>query len=470
MPLSRRYFVRTTAAAVAGASLVNPTSLFAATTPFVRRNIGNIDASNPIVVSYKAAVAAMQALPHTDPTSWAYQAAIHGTTLTDNLPAWNTCTHGNYFFLSWHRMYLWFFERIVRAKSGDPNWALPYWDWENAAQRHLPPMFRTGGGVLTIPNRGAGWNAGTSFLGAGSVNTSFAMAEVPFNSFSSSLESPHGSIHVSIGGWMSSVARAAQDPIFWLHHCNIDRYWNLWLAQGGGRTMPLGTSASDLAWKNTKFTFFDENGKQVDLTGCDILRAQDQLNYIYECEPVQVEKFCRLIWFPPEWIREVIIKFPFERHILPPRPDPPPFDIDIKNLRTRLRTIADDPATDLTLELTDVVADRQPDVFWEVYVGLPADAKPVATSPHFVGTLALFGHGITDDRHVHGEFKPAEFSYKIDRAIVAALRRNPELARLRVMLVPRSAEGTAFKSEANATLTIGAAALGVRRLRQGREG
>ena len=94
----------------------------------------------------------------------------------------------------------------------------------------------------------------------------------------------------------------------------------------------------------------------------------------------------------------------------------------------------------------------------------------MATSPHFVGTLALFGHGITDDRHVHGEFTPAQFSYKIDRAVVAALRRNPELAQLRVMLVPRSAEGAAFKSEANATLTIGAAALAVRRLQQGREG
>ncbi|MEO6332359.1 MAG: tyrosinase family protein [Gemmatimonadaceae bacterium] len=474
MPLSRRNFVRTTAA-LAGASLLDSTSLLAAPTPFVRRNIGNIDASNPIIDSYKTAVAAMQTLPHTDPTSWVYQAAIHGTTLTDNLPAWRTCTHGNYFFLSWHRMYLWFFERIVRAKSGDPNWALPYWDWENLSQRHLPPMFRTGGGVLTIANRGAGWNDGTSFLGAGSVNTSFAMAETPFNSFSSSLESPHGAIHGSIGGWMGSVARAAQDPIFWLHHCNIDRYWNLWLAQGGGRTMPLGSSASDLAWKNTQFTFFDENGQQVQLTGCDILRAQDQLNYVYECEPVQVEKFCRFIFVPPEWVRDVLIRFPFDRRVVlpprpprPPLPDPLPIDIDIRGLRTQLRGIAADPATDLTLELTDVSADRQPDVFWEVYVGLPAGVQPVATSPHFVGTLALFGHGITGDRHVHGEFKPAQFSYKIDRAVMAALRRNPELGRLRVILVPRSAEGTAFTSEANATLTIGGAALSVRRLRQGR--
>ncbi|MGH7262080.1 MAG: tyrosinase family protein [Nitrospiraceae bacterium] len=40
--------------------------------------------------------------------------------------AWNTCQHGSYFFLSWHRMYLYYFERILREASRDPNFALPY--------------------------------------------------------------------------------------------------------------------------------------------------------------------------------------------------------------------------------------------------------------------------------------------------------------------------------------------------------
>jgi len=140
--VSRRKFVRTTAtAAIVGASLVVPRSLFGAT-PFVRRNIGNLDTSNPILASYRAAITAMQALPSTNPLSWAYQAAIHGTTLPGSFPAWNTCAHGTYYFLSWHRMYLWYFERIIRKISADPNWALPYWDWENASQRNLPAVFK----------------------------------------------------------------------------------------------------------------------------------------------------------------------------------------------------------------------------------------------------------------------------------------------------------------------------------------
>jgi tyrosinase len=29
-------------------------------------------------------------------------------------------------------------------------------------------------------------------------------------------------------GWMSDPDKAALDPIFWLHHANIDRLWAAW--------------------------------------------------------------------------------------------------------------------------------------------------------------------------------------------------------------------------------------------------
>jgi hypothetical protein len=35
---------------------------------------------------------------------------------------------------------------------------------------------------------------------------------------------------------------AAQDPIFWLHHANIDRLWERWLQLGGGRANPVNFS------------------------------------------------------------------------------------------------------------------------------------------------------------------------------------------------------------------------------------
>ena len=41
---------------------------------------------------------------------------------------------------------------------------------------------------------------------------------------------------------MGDPLTAAQDPIFWLHHANIDRLWNHWLQQGGGRADPTDSA------------------------------------------------------------------------------------------------------------------------------------------------------------------------------------------------------------------------------------
>ena len=76
---------------------------------------------------------------------------------------------------------------------------------------------------------------------------------------------------------MCDPPTAANDPIFYLHHANIDRLWKRWLDQGGGRQNPL----NDTTWMNTAFGFFDEKGLQVQLSGKDILDTVGQLNYCY---------------------------------------------------------------------------------------------------------------------------------------------------------------------------------------------
>jgi len=44
---------------------------------------------------------------------------MHGTDATPAKTLWNSCQHGSYYFLSWHRMYLYYFERIL-AKIARP--------------------------------------------------------------------------------------------------------------------------------------------------------------------------------------------------------------------------------------------------------------------------------------------------------------------------------------------------------------
>ncbi len=50
------------------------------------------------------------------------------------------------------------------------------------------------------------------------------------------VEVPHDLVHTAVGGWMGETLLAAYDPIFWFHHCNIDRLLQAWLDTYNVRT------------------------------------------------------------------------------------------------------------------------------------------------------------------------------------------------------------------------------------------
>jgi tyrosinase len=457
---TRRRFLKAAGAAASvaaiGGSALDIVTPVNARATFLRRDVGGLAASDPVLVSYRKAIKAMQALPSSNPLSWAYQAAIHGTTLSPAQTAWNTCEHGSYFFWSWHRMYLYWFERIIRKMSGDYGWALPYWNWSSPTERQLPAPFRDTATLLYTSHRNASMNSGAGSLPSFDVDYSSAFSLANFTSASGSLEgTPHGAIHVDVGGWMGSVPTAGQDPIFYLHHCNIDRLWNLWLAQGGGRVDPLG----DATWKNTQFTFFNENGAQVKMTGCEVLRCAQQLNYTYEGEPPEVTPIClRIIKLPP-FERVVLIKLPIPEFVL--GDDPITVEFDVKELRQRLAAVAQSREQTLFLELDGVVADRQPGVVWEVYVGASKDKLDRdEKNPAFVGNVALFGSGIREEAH-HGGFKPAHFAFPINRAVQAALRTNAE--RVPITFAPHGVlvDGRLSRPKAESPVRVGSLTLSV---------
>jgi tyrosinase len=61
------------------------------------------------------------------------------------------------------------------------------------------------------------------------------------NSFEERFETrPHNPVHNLIGGSMATM-QSPLDPIFFLHHCNVDRLWHAW-ALPDGRTMPVSSS------------------------------------------------------------------------------------------------------------------------------------------------------------------------------------------------------------------------------------
>jgi hypothetical protein len=388
---------------------------------WTRPNAGKLDPNGPEFAALRKGVQTMQSRPATDPTSWLYQANMHGTYDTPALQAWNSCQHGTYFFLSWHRMYLYYFERILRAASGDPKLALPFWDYTDPAQRAIPEPFRTPAGAensLFVAERADGINDGaelpesattfdqamqfTNFISPTGSPLSFGgqlvSAPVHFGGIFGQLESqPHNVIHVLVGGddgWMSDPNLAARDPIFWFHHANIDRLWSHWIALGEGRADP-----SDTGWQTQTFTFFDENGQAVQMTGQQVVDTAKQLHYRYA--PGTGDQPTT------EAIKESFPAKAFQN----PKPQvvvDKPVTARLRGARTQValaiptvepEAVGGEPGR-LALVIDGIKYGR-PGVFYEVYANLPAGTEPKPKDPHYVGNLAVFGQ-LADGQPAHG--------------------------------------------------------------------
>lgn len=87
-----------------------------------RKNVAHL--SDDELRRLRAAIAQMKSLDAfpQDERSFAFWARIHA----------NQCQHGWEQFLTWHRAYLYFFEK--RLQDIDPTVTLPYWDWASDAE------------------------------------------------------------------------------------------------------------------------------------------------------------------------------------------------------------------------------------------------------------------------------------------------------------------------------------------------
>jgi len=244
---------------------------------------------------------------------------------------------------------------------------------------------------------------------------------------------------------MGDPRTAAQDPIFWLHHANIDRYWNVWLKQGGGRANPV----SNTTWRDRTFTFFRGDGSPVQMTACDILNASAQLSYTYQDEVLpQVVSHCRFIHFPP-------IPVPLLRRPIPvPIPEPEMIISDAAPVtRTmemkaipasavkQVRTAISAPEKKIILTFGTVEADVPPGVIFEVWVGMEGTPDEKTPKVHHIGDIALFAQGVHSTVHNDEESHKASFSFILDRAIGPALARNAD--RIRITVIPRDPVETA---------------------------
>ncbi|SFW76397.1 tyrosinase family protein [Chitinophaga sancti] len=226
-------------------------------------------------------------LPDYTYLNWVNISYISPTAQLNTLPSqnlitlfWNQCQHGTWYFLPWHRGYLVAIENILRdiivnQLNGPADWALPYWNYLNKSENKIPPAFTAQflpdntPNPLLVPQRyGLRVDVGnreneandecqwdTIFSedstpaqpGPGDIyGYYYGGGETEFSHDPNSPETgdleqnPHNFVHGMVGGQnnkkmlglMGVPDTAALDPVFYLHHANIDRMWTAWNVTG----------------------------------------------------------------------------------------------------------------------------------------------------------------------------------------------------------------------------------------------
>jgi len=466
---------------------------------------------------YAKAVAAMRQRPATDPTSWNYQAAMHGFNAQlaawqgigplppagDRAEYWNQCQHGSWYFLPWHRMYLAYFEQIVATAiadlGGPADWALPFWNYSDTSHpdaRALPAAFAATGtpfspnsnplhmpgrvlgspGHATMPARdvGLGALAQASYVadvhggspGFGGPRTAFSHAGGQHGALE---HQPHDLVHVDVAGVMADPRTAALDPIFWLHHANIDRLWEVWL-----RATPSHTNPTDTPWLNLTFQFHAKGGVPAALKASQVLDTTKVLSgYTYEglpsvaahapapVSPALAAAASAPVPMTPSTPPELLAATS-QPQVLGSTSHTVQLAIEAARgpLSARLRGVealaaasAGPPPADAFLNFENITGTGVPPVF-DVYLNLPPGADPAAHEELYAGPLPLFGVASAseaDDRHSgSGMHYVLQITELLD-----TLRKRPDWQdrQLQVTLVPRSA------LDADASVTVGRVSL-----------
>jgi hypothetical protein len=388
---TRREFLGKMALVAGGAVLLNPAPVSAQAGLLVRRNVASLAPNGPEIQQLREAfriIRQRSAVNWMDRRGWWLQANIHAA----------SCSHANWWFLPWHRAYIYYFERILRQAVGSATLTLPYWDWSDPATRRLPAPFWGANNPLNMSTRGIGPNdqAPAEFvdrtriiepiLNTRSFSTfgGFASGAPTQRVAGGSLEgTPHNNIHNWVGGAngeMSFPVSAARDPIFWLHHANVDRLWAEWSRRNPGR------QPTDSRWLNQRFSFYDEAARLVTVATSGLLTTT-ALGYRYDTQTTAAP--LTLAAAPGVQRVEAV---PAAPSTLGPQPVTVPLQPPPAMRQPLNRAVQAAPGGEsLQLAIEGIEPPANPQVLVRVFINLPnADAKTSFEDIHYAGNFSFF--------------------------------------------------------------------------------
>lgn len=303
------------------------------------------------------ALESLQAKDESKDTSYYQISGIHGfpfipwqypASATVN-PGMGYCTHSSVIFTTWHRPYLLLIEQLLyreavaiskkftgsagqKYQAAVENVRFPYWDWASrdtlsaipavvaaSSIDVVKPTANGGESRVTIPNplhrykflkpqpSNSGLEATTvrsSTANGDLTGTYLARREATYNTFaltdyntySGGLEGIHNAIHVLVGEDMSSVPTSAFDPIFWLHHIQVDRLMAMYQASHPGVVLTPGPRSGTfaLSWDGTDdlstplFPFRQADGREW--TSNDVKSVESIFQYGYTYPEIPPER------------------------------------------------------------------------------------------------------------------------------------------------------------------------------------
>lgn len=372
---------------------------------FARENIKSWPETSRKLYLFRRGLEEMQKISEssiTDERGFQWVAGVHG-----GFGGEPYCQHSNLNFVTWHRPYVLDFElklrdqiRKIASPADADEWRLPYWDWAAEDVTGLPDSFtvstyldpETGetkpNPLLSQPYQ-LEWNPElndapsppppwpiNTYRNPGDLNrlkslrelVQNALQEASFTDFSPALEQPHNRLHVWAMGYMATF-RSSFDPIFWVHHANVDRQFWLWQRKFGNSSIP--SEVKDFPCQPFKFNDIKASAFfEVEQLGYTYAESQNVVTRITAVEVMNLR----------------FMAAPSTEALSPPA-TPQTLEVELdpiaSNFERAYLRLYDLEHTEKTYEIR-VFANQE---------GTPDATTPLTNEQHYLGSFVLLGHG-----------------------------------------------------------------------------
>lgn len=242
---------------------------------------------------------------------------------------------------------------------------------------------------------------------------------------------PHNNIHdPGVGGFMSDFLSPV-DPIFFMHHANIDRLWDVWTRKQQAQNLPTLPEGADLAtWQQEPFLFYiNSAGQPVPNGKAGDYATIGQFNYTYQ--PGSGEQVVPQAARPQ--LAEKLFRATLSKEALNFQE---PTTATARVPAALIHPAAAGATPPLFARVTLQPPDNRRGVRFHVLVNPPEGVGSVGFhDPSFAGTFTFFG----SHTHGHGhEAKPVSFDVSLTEAVkkLRAAGRLKADEPLRVQVVP----------------------------------